>query len=244
MSCSRPSGARMRSRISFAIVVAGDRLDHHRLGQMRGAAVVLQPRSGRPIEREIAHFGAHPRVIGPGGRRHVAVRVAALVRHHLVQGDVGFAARGEFRQVVGDPVHRRERALLDQAPDGGRGQHLGLGEQQEQRIVGGGHGGGFGARAAEAAEQRQLAVPRHGDLRAGIASVLQMPRDQRVERGEAARIEAEAGGVALGQWVCVGHGGFLSSRSGRWRAGRRKRSPAWGIGCRADASRRRFRSRR
>ena len=51
---------------------------------------------------------------------------AALVRHHLVQGDLGFAARREFRQVVGDAVHEGQLALLDQRPHRRAGQHLGL----------------------------------------------------------------------------------------------------------------------
>ena len=120
-----------------AVVLAGDRLDHHRLHQMRRARpwyCSFDP--GRPVEREVAHLGAHPRMVGPGRLGHVAGREAALVRHHLLQRDVAFAARGEFRQVVGDLVHEGQLALLDQRPYRGTGQHLGLAEQQEQGLVG------------------------------------------------------------------------------------------------------------
>ena len=111
-------------------------------------------------------------------------REAALVRHDLVQGDVAFAARGEFRQVVADLVHERQPAFLDQRPHRRAGQHLGLAEQQEQRVVGRRRAAAFGPGVAIGAEQRELAVARQRDLRAGIAALFDMLADQPVEMFE------------------------------------------------------------
>ncbi len=44
-----------------------------------------------------------------------------------------------------------------------------------------GYRAAFGPRVAVGAEQRQLAVPRQGDLRAGIAAFVDVRPDQRVE---------------------------------------------------------------
>src|SRR5262249_45270800 len=60
-----------------AIILAGHRLDYHRLGQMSRARVVLQPCARGPVEREVAHFGAHPRVIDPSGFGDITAREAA-----------------------------------------------------------------------------------------------------------------------------------------------------------------------
>ena len=214
-----------------AIVLAGDGLDHHRLHQVRRLAVILQLRSGRPVQREVAHLGAHPRMVGPGRLGHVVGRKAALMRHHLLQRDVGLAARGELRQVVGDLVHEGQLAFLDQRPDRRTGQHLGLAEQQEQVVVGRRHLGGLGLRVAVGAEQRELAVPRERDLRAGIAAFLDMLLDQPVEVIERLGGEAEAGGIAGRQRISPGMDCFSSHLAWpRCYAGRRLRpTGGWGV---------------
>ena len=137
-------------------ILAGDGLEHHRLHEMGGAGVVLQAAAGRPFQREIADLGAHQRVVGPGGLGHVGIRKAALVGHDLLQRDLGFAAGGELRQEVGDFVHEGQLAFLDQRPNGGGGQHLGLAEQQEQGFVGGGDRSALGLGVAVGAEQPSL----------------------------------------------------------------------------------------
>ena len=172
---------------------------------MRRLAVVLQLRARRPVEREVADLGAHPRMVGPGRLGHVVRREAALMRHHLLQRDVGLAARGELRQVIGDLVHEGQLAFLDQRPHRRTGQHLGLAEQQEQVVVGRRHLGGFGLRVAIGAEQRKLAVPRERDLRAGIAAFLDVLLDQPIEMIERLRGEAETGGIAGRQRIVAWH---------------------------------------
>jgi hypothetical protein len=56
-------------------------------------------------------------MVGPGFAADVTRRKPALMRHDLVQCDIAFAALGEFGQVIGDPIHERQLALLDQGPD-------------------------------------------------------------------------------------------------------------------------------
>ena len=193
-----------------AIVLPGYRLDDHRLGQMRGARVVLQPRAGGPVEREVADLGAHPRVIGPGRLGHVAARKAALMGHDLMQGDLALAALGELRQVIGNPVHEGELAFLDQCPHRAAGQHLGLAEQQEKCVVRCRQVPALGLGIAIGAEQRQLAVTRQRYLRAGVTAFLDMLTDQPVEMLQRRRGKAEARGVGGGQRISVGHGGLLT----------------------------------
>ena len=103
------------------------------------------------------------------------------MRHDLVQCDLAFAALGEFGQMVGDPVHERELAFLDQRPYRRTGQNLGLAEQQEQCLAGRRLLARFGPGVAIGAEHRQLAVPRQGNLRARITALLDMLPDQPVE---------------------------------------------------------------
>ena len=189
-----------------AVILAGDRLDHHRLHQVRRLAVVLQLRSRGPIQREVADLGAHPRMVGPGRLGDVVVRKAALMRHHLFQRDVGFATCGKLRQVVGYLVHEGQFALLHQRPHRRTGQHLGLTEQQEQRVVRRRLPRWLGLRIAIGAEQRQLPVPRQGDLRAGIAAFLDMLLDQPVEMLDRPGSEAKAGKIAGRQRVIARHG--------------------------------------
>ena len=184
-----------------AIVAPGDRLDDHRLHQMRGARVVLQPCAGGPVEREVADLGAHAGMIGPALAADIAGRKAALVRHDLMQRDIAFAARGEFGQVVADLVHEGQPAFLDQRPYRRAGQHLGLAEQQEQRVAGGRRPAALGPGIAIGAEQRELAVARQRDLRAGITALFDMLSDQPVEMFERLQREAERFGVARGQRV-------------------------------------------
>ena len=62
----------------------------------------------------------------------------------------------------------------------------------------------LGLGVAIGAEQRQLAVPRQRDLRAGIAAFLDMLADQPVEMLERLAGKAERRGVAGGQRVVVG----------------------------------------
>ena len=128
--------------------------------------------------------------------------------HDLLQGDVGFAARGELRQVVGDLVHERQLAFLDQRPDGGGGQHLGLAEQQEQGFVGGRDRAAFGAGVAIGAEQPELAVAGEGDLRAGVAALGDVRLDQRVEVIERLGGKTECREVGFGKRIRGGHAGF------------------------------------
>ena len=136
------------------------------------------------------------------------------MRHHLMQGDLALAALREFRQVVGDPVHKGELTLLDQGPHRRTGQHLGLAEQQKQRLAGRRLARRFGPRVAIAAEQRQLPVPGQGDLRARIAALLDMLADQPVEMLQRLGGKAELGGIGFGQRVGLGHGGLLASAFG------------------------------
>ena len=170
--------------------------------------MVLQPRAGGPIEREIADFGAHASMIGPGRLGHVAARKAALMGHDLMQGDLALAALRELRQMVGDPIHEGKLALFDQCPDGRAGEHFGLAEQQEQRVVSRRRMPRFGLGIAVSAEQRQFAVPRQRDLRAGIAALLDMLPDQPIEMLQRRRGEAEARRVG-GRQRIVGHGCLL-----------------------------------
>ncbi len=129
--------------------------------------------------------------------------------HHLMQGDLALAAPGEFRQMVGDLVHEREPAFLDQCPYRRAGQHLGLAEQQEQGVAAGRLATRLGLGVAIAAVERQLAVPRQRDLRARIATFLDMLADQPVEMLQRLGGKPQARGVAGGQRVVVGHGAFL-----------------------------------
>jgi hypothetical protein len=192
-----------------AIVLPGDRLDHHRLGQMRGARVVLQPRAGRPVEREVANLGAHPCVIGPGRLGHVAARKAALMGHDLMQRDLALAALRELRQMIGNPVHEGQPAFLDQCPDRAARQHLGLAEQQEKRVIRRWQVPALGLGIPVGSEQRQLAVTRQRDLRAGVTAFLDMLPDQPVEMVQRRRGKAEARRIGGGQRISVRHGGLL-----------------------------------
>ncbi len=99
-----------------AVILSGHRLDHHRLRQMRGTGVVLQPRPRRPVEREVAYLGSHFLVVGPGGLGYVAAREAAAMRHHQFERNVGFAMGGEFRQIFRNLVHEGQLAFFDQGP--------------------------------------------------------------------------------------------------------------------------------
>ena len=193
----------------LAVIPPGHRLDDHRLGQMRGARVVLQPRSRRPVEREVADLGAHPRVVGPGRLGHVAAWKSALMRHDLMQGDLALAALRELRQVIGDPVHEGKLAFLDQRPDRRAGQHLGLAEQQEQIVLLRRRVPRLGLRVAISPEQRQLPVPGQRDLRARVTAFLDMLPDQPVEMLQRGRGKAEARRVGGWQRVVVEHGCLL-----------------------------------
>jgi hypothetical protein len=172
---------------------------------MRCLPVVLQLRTGCPVQREVADLSAHARVVRPGCLGYIVRGKPALVRHHLVQRDVGFAAAGELRQVIGDLVHEGQPALLDQSPDGGTRQHLGLAEQQEQRVIGRRLAGGFDRGVAIGPEQRKLAVPGQGDLRARIAAVFDMLLDQPIEMLERLGGKAEARGLAGRQRIFGRH---------------------------------------
>ena len=88
-----------------AVILSRHRLDHHRLGEMRGAGVVLKARAWRPFKREVADLGPHFRVVGPGGAADVGVGEAAGMGHNLLNRYGAFAAGGEFRQQIGDTVH-------------------------------------------------------------------------------------------------------------------------------------------
>jgi hypothetical protein len=176
--------------------MAGDRLDHHRQGQMRGARVIMQPRARRPFRLEIAHLGAHARVVGPALAADIGGGKTRLVGRDVEQRDLALAVRGEFGEVVGDPIAERQRAFLDEAPDRRRGQHLGLREQQPQRI---GAGVVSGKGMAVGPEEGELAVPRDCDLRAGIAPVVDVAADQPVEIGQRLFRQVELARGAGGQ---------------------------------------------
>jgi hypothetical protein len=188
-----------------AVVLAGHRLDDHRLGQVRGARVVLQPRARRPVEREITDLGAHSCMVGPRRLGHVTARETALMRHDLVQGYLALAARSEFRQVVGDAVHETQLAFFDQHPYRGARQNLGLTEQKEQCLAGRRYLLGLGLRVAVGPEQRKFSVPRQRDLCAGITAFLDVLPDQAVEMLKRRLGKAEACRVGRWQRIVIGH---------------------------------------
>ena len=126
-----------------------------------------------------------------------------------MQGDVGLAARGEFGEVVGHLVHEGQLAFLDQRPDRGAGEHLGLREHLEQRAVVGGLRARVRAGLAVAAEQQQLAVPRQRDLRAGIAALRDVLLDQRVEMIDLPRRDAVLCEVACGKRIGIDFDGRI-----------------------------------
>ena len=122
------------------------------------------------------------------------VREAALVGQQLEDRDLTFAVPLEAWQHFGDAVAVAQHAVLDERPDGGGGDHLGVGVEQEQRVVGGGcrrvHAGG-----TETAAQRQLAVAGDGDLRARIDAGGDAAFDGGTEQIEPPRVETECRGV-------------------------------------------------
>ena len=67
----------------------------------------------------------------------------------------------------------------------------------------------LGLGVAIGAEQRQLAVPRQRDLRAGIAALLDVLPDQPIEMLQRRRGKAEARRVGGWQRIAVGHGCLL-----------------------------------
>ena len=182
----------------IAVIFAGGGLHHHRQHRMGAAAVVGHARSWGPVEREVADLRPHLGMIEPGVALHMRAGETGLVGGDLMDGDVGFAPTGEFRQVVGDFVHEGQLAFLDQGPEAGHAEHFGLREQQPKRVV---RGGAAGAGVAVSAEQRQLAVAGEGDLRAGVTALGDVAADYRVQMVQRFAGESEAFQVGGGQWV-------------------------------------------
>src|SRR5581483_4496507 len=88
------------------------------------------------------------------------------------------AVAGELGDVVGDAVGEAERALVDELPERGRGDHLRLREEQPQRVVG---RRCADLRLTERAEGAEPAVAGDRDLRAGVAPGRDVALDDGVE---------------------------------------------------------------
>ena len=132
--------------------------------------MIVQARARRPLQREVAHLLAHFGVIGPHRRSDVLTGKSAAVAQHLRQRDVAFAVLRELRHVFGDAVIKSKQTVFHQCPDAHRGDHLGIGKQQPQRVVAC-RFFSFNRRLAKRFKQRELAMPRQRNLRAGIAAL-------------------------------------------------------------------------
>ncbi len=95
---------------------------------MSAAAVILELRPGGPFRAEVAHLGAHAGVVRPAVAADIGAREPGLMRRQIEQRDLTLAVRGEFRDVVDDPVVEGERSFLDEAPHRRHRQDLGVGK--------------------------------------------------------------------------------------------------------------------
>src|SRR6185312_16186016 len=154
-------------------------------------------RSRRPFEGDVRDQSAQELMVLPRrrGQIHGGAWEAALMSQHLQQGDVALAVAGEIGHVLGYAIAESERALLDQHPDRRRGDHLGVGVEEPQAVVARRRRLRLEPRLPEAAEERELAVARHGDLRAGIAPVADMSFDDRAEAVESLGTEVKRAGL-------------------------------------------------
>ena len=177
-----------------AVVGLRQRLDEGGRGPVGRAAVVVDARARRPLEREAAHGPAQQLVVLPGRLRHVGVREARLVREELDQRDLALAVGLEARQVLGDPVGERQRAALDQEPDGARGEDLGVRVEEPKRVVARGGAGGLEPRVAERPHAGELAVPGDGELGRRVAPFGDVARDELAQAIERLSVEAEGHG--------------------------------------------------
>ena len=150
--------------------------------------VVTHAAARGPFQGEVANRPAQQLVIRPASLRHHGRRETRLVRQHLKDRDLGLAVGGEFRDVLRDGVGKAQQPVLDQHPDGSGGNHLGIRIHQEQRtrirrLA--------ETRLAEALEQRQLAVPGDGQLRAGLMALGDVLLDDSAGPGQLTGIEAK-----------------------------------------------------
>jgi len=159
-----------------------------------GQPVVVHLAAGRPLERELADGLAQQLVIVPHLRGHLGRRKARLVGEQLDDRDLALAVGLEARHVRGHGVRERQRAAVGEQPHRARRQHLGVRVEQPERVVRGGHTRGIEPRVAQRAGQRQLAVARDGQLRAGITALGHVAGHELHQALEGGGIEAELRG--------------------------------------------------
>jgi hypothetical protein len=194
-----------------AIVRLREGLDQDRGHPVRGAPVIDDARSWRPLQREAADRSPQQVVVRPRLLGDVGVGKSALMREQLDDGEIALPVGLEARHVLRHAVGVAQRPPFREEPHGARRDDLRVRVHEPERVLARGHARGLEASVAEGPEERELSPARDGDLRARIPAFGQMAGDDLAEPLERLRIEAHILWTARREW-----NGHRRSPSSEW----------------------------
>ena len=121
------------------------------------------------------------------------------MRQQMRERHAFLAMRLEAGNMFRNAIRKAKLAFLDQRPDRRRGDDLGVREQRKQRLLIG-RARGIDHGVAEAAVERELAMPRHRHLRAGMEIAGDMGSDDLAGAIEFRGIETEGFRAGGREW--------------------------------------------